>query len=90
MKTQCSSTENEISDNILKLKSPYEILHNTICNSLKFNCNLAYTHCIGKIGIFCKATSSCISLFIKKEGNDFVLTKNIENVPKEQILFVKL
>ena len=73
MKTKRSSTKNEISDNVLKLKSIYEILHDTICNSLKFNCNLAYTHCIGKIGIFCKATSS------KKVNLDIYQIEQIAN-----------
>ena len=58
MKTRRSSAKNETSNDFVKFKSPYNILNDATCESLKFDCNLACTHCIGNIEIFRKATSS--------------------------------
>ena len=58
MKTRRLSAKNDTSDNILNFKSPHEIPYDATCEILKFEYNLVCTHCIGKIDIFRKATSS--------------------------------
>ena len=68
----------------LKFKTLYEIPYDTIYESLKFDYNLACTHCNGKIDIFCNVTSS------KKVNLDICLIEHVVTSDrKRSILLLK-